>query len=407
MTELHRTLLALANTLQQIRHLWAPEPFLLTQAPWATSYPDMQAALLSLDQSEVDAMLQDSAHSEAWLAHYLPELFKALGKWQPERLKAEPSDAHNPMSLGMNGRKWQQIQAFKQMQQRLPAVLTLADWCGGKGYLAGYLSAQLGCHVDCLEIDIALCQEGADRIDQFNLPVTFHHCDVLQPVNDALLINNQRHVALHACGELHRSMWRQTIGKAEQACLSPCCYHLGASENSLLSKAAQQSGLQLSAKELRIPLLETVTGGQQALNSRRTEQIWRLAYETWRAEKTADSHYRPLRSLNKRFFKQEPSIFFEWASEQHQLIFDGHEGISRYLEAGKARFEMSERLGIIRQALKRYLEYFIVLDLACYAEEHGYSVDVVEFCEKPLTPRNLAIIAKRPFDPRVLPKILG
>lgn len=407
MTELHLTLHSLANTLQQSRQLWAPEPFLLTTAPWANTYPEMQAALLSLQQSDVEAMLQDSSHSEAWLAHYLPELFLELEKWRPERINTVTTETHDPMSLGMNGRKWQQIQAFKHIQRRLPAVLTLADWCGGKGYLAGYLSAQLGCKVDCLEIDTELCQEGADRVDQFNLPVTFHHCDVLQPVKDALLINNQRHVALHACGELHRSMWRQTIGKAEQVCLSPCCYHLGASDNSLLSRAAQQSALRLSAKELRIPLLETVTGGQQALNNRRTEQIWRLAYDTWRAEKTADSHYRPLRSLNKRFFKQEPSVFFEWAGAQHQLVFDGHNDISRYLDIGKARFEMSERLGIIRQALKRYLEYFIVLDLACYAEEHAYSVKVVEFCDKPLTPRNLAIIAQRPFDPSVLPTILG
>ncbi|HSG62156.1 MAG TPA: methyltransferase [Pseudomonadales bacterium] len=405
MTELQQTLQALANALQNSRQLWAPEPFLLTEAPWTNSHPEMQQALLALDQTDVNAMLQDSAYSEAWCAEHLPSLFVELRRWQPELLSPTFGTHHDPMALGIGGRKWQQIEAFKQSMHTLPAVINIADWCGGKGYLAGYLSAHLGCQVDCLEIDTNLCAEGFDRVDQFNLPVKFHRCDVLQPISDTILMNNERHVALHACGELHRSMWRQTLGRAEQVCLSPCCYHLGATDDFHLSEAAKHAGLHLSAKEMRIPLLETVTGGQQAINSRRQEQIWRLAYETWRIEETGDTHYRPLRSLSKRFFKQDPGKFFEWAATQHALRFNRHQDIDAYLDAGRRRFEMSERLGIIRQGLKRYLEYFIVLDLACYAEEQGYSVRVVEFCPKHLTPRNLAVLAQRPFDPTIIPSL--
>lgn len=405
MTALSQSLQTLASTLQQHRYLWEPEPFLLREAPWATREPAMQAALLALSQVEVDAMLSDGRHSEVWLAQQLPGLFEALRQWQPRVFTPRLDHQHDSMSIGIGGRKWLQIQAFHQITKQLPAVLTCTDWCGGKGYLAAYLASHQGCQVDCLEIDETLCEEGADRVDQYDLPVVFHRCDVLQPIASDVLLN-ERHVALHACGELHRSLWRQTLGEAEQVCLSPCCYHLGASNSSQLSTSAKQSDLQLNAKELRIPLLETVTGGNQAIKNRRTEQIWRLAYERWRAEASADSQYQPLRSVSKSLFKRDPRQFFEWAAAQHGLVFDAAEHIDDYLAKGEQDFAMSERLGIIRQGLKRYLEYFVVLDLACYAEEHGYNVEIVEFCDKSLTPRNLAILAQRPFEPTRLPKVL-
>ncbi len=405
MTALAHSLQILATTLQQHRYLWEPEPFLLREAPWGAREPAMQDALLSLSQAEVDAMLSDSCHSETWLAHQLPSLFEVLRQWQPMSFTPQFDHQHDAMSIGIGGRKWLQIQAFHQVTQHLPAVLTCTDWCGGKGYLAAYLASHQGCQVDCIDIDQTLCEEGAQRVDQYDLPVAFHRCDALQPVaNDVLA--NERHVALHACGELHRSLWQQTIGVAEQVCISPCCYHLGASDICQLSEAAKQSDLQLNAKELRIPLLETVTGGQQALRNRRTEQIWRLAYDRWRAEATDDPQYRPLRSVSKSLLKQDPRQFFEWAATLHGLVFDAEDQVELYLIQGERDFAMSERLGIIRQGLKRYLEYFVVLDLACYAEECGYRTNIVAFCDKSLTPRNLAVIAQRPFDPSRLPRLL-
>jgi hypothetical protein len=162
--------------------------------------------------------------------------------------------------------------------------------------------------------------------------------------------------------------------------------------------AARHSALKLSANELRIPLLETVTGGQSAMRSRRTEQIWRLAYDSWRIATTGNDDYRPLRSLSKRFFKGDPADFFAWAAQQHQLSFNDIEGVDHWLNEGRQRFELSERIGIIRQGMKRYLEYFLLLDLACYCQEHGYQADIVVFCERELTPRNLALLAHRPFN---------
>jgi hypothetical protein len=52
------------------------------------------------------------------------------------------------------------------------------------------------------------------------------------------------------------------------------------------------------------------------------------------------------------------------------------------------------RLSIVRHAFRRPLEIWLVLDLACYLEQQGYSVSIGSFCDRQLTPRNLLISAQ-------------
>ena len=53
------------------------------------------------------------------------------------------------------------------------------------------------------------------------------------------------------------------------------------------------------------------------------------------------------------------------------------------------------RLSVVRHAFRRALEVWLVLDLAVHLESRGYRVDVGQFCERALTPRNLLISARR------------
>ena len=52
------------------------------------------------------------------------------------------------------------------------------------------------------------------------------------------------------------------------------------------------------------------------------------------------------------------------------------------------------RLSIVRHAFRRPLEVWLVLDLAVRLENDGYAVDLGQFCERRLTPRNLLISAR-------------
>jgi hypothetical protein len=50
---------------------------------------------------------------------------------------------------------------------------------------------------------------------------------------------------------------------------------------------------------------------------------------------------------------------------------------------------------LVRGLFRRPLELWLVLDRALYLEENGYAVQVGEFCDSQLTPRNLMVLAQR------------
>ncbi|MNO08218.1 hypothetical protein D3C81_2307610 [compost metagenome] len=49
----------------------------------------------------------------------------------------------------------------------------------------------------------------------------------------------------------------------------------------------------------------------------------------------------------------------------------------------------------VRNLFRRPLELWLVLDRALFLEEQGYAVRLGLFCDYPLTPRNILILAER------------
>lgn len=396
MRTLREPLLTLGAALDACRHLWQPDPFLCDASPWSSSEPQLHAALMGLSPDQVE-LLQDPKLSLEWLQRIIPHPIQPLTAWEPKHWRAERPISQPPMAAGIPGRKWQQINYFSDLIKPLPPLSTNVDWCSGKGYLATLLESDHSLQAShCLEIDANLCSQGRERAEYFELSTHFHCCDVLQPIKTELLDIGARHTALHACGELHRSMLQQAAPCAEQILLSPCCYHLFSEKaDNRLSQSAQELPLVFDRQTLRIPLLETVTGGARVRRLRAIELTWRHAYEIWRKAHTGDQTYRPLPSTPKAIFNQDPSEFFQWAAEQHGLSAPAPCQLDAYLDAGRERFLLSERLGIVRQGIKGFIEYMLLLDLGCYLEEQGFDVNILEFCPKTISPRNFAIIGVR------------
>ncbi|MGO1269422.1 MAG: SAM-dependent methyltransferase, partial [Pseudomonas bubulae] len=63
--------------------------------------------------------------------------------------------------------------------------------------------------------------------------------------------------------------------------------------------------------------------------------------------------------------------------------------------AGRERLAQVRNLELVRGLFRRPLELWLVLDRALYLEENGYAVQVGEFCDSQLTPRNLMVLAQR------------
>ena len=68
--------------------------------------------------------------------------------------------------------------------------------------------------------------------------------------------------------------------------------------------------------------------------------------------------------------------------------------VAELLASGERRAAEVRALELIRAAMRRPLEVWLVLDMALGLEEAGLAVEVGEFCAGVLTPRNLLIRAR-------------
>ncbi|MBP5114229.1 SAM-dependent methyltransferase, partial [Pseudomonas protegens] len=64
--------------------------------------------------------------------------------------------------------------------------------------------------------------------------------------------------------------------------------------------------------------------------------------------------------------------------------------------AGWQRLAQVRNLELLRGLFRRPMELWLALDRGLFLQEQGYAVRLGTFCEAPLTPRNLLLLAERP-----------
>ncbi|HHO0809956.1 TPA: methyltransferase, partial [Aeromonas hydrophila] len=81
--------------------------------------------------------------------------------------------------------------------------------------------------------------------------------------------------------------------------------------------------------------------------------------------------------------------------ERKGLVLPAGLDYAGFLAKGEARYGDVARMELVRHLFRRPLELWLVLDRALFLQEQGYRVEVGEFCDKPMTPRNILIRAVR------------
>lgn len=414
--------------LSQYQHFWQMQPFRILQLSQCSQLPeDLLVELQKLSPFDFQTLSQSRELGHAWLAPWLPCLkdLDALQRQIPMR-EADTSGADpvgksillkdlKPLSNGIPGRKWQQIEQFAEFlpckgkgQRKL-----LLEWCAGKGHLGRLLSIRNGYQVSSLEWQQTLCDMGSELIEQQKtrypqLQQRLLQGDAFSEEANKLLSHHHTAVALHACGDLHTRLITQCC-QSEQSVrhlvIAPCCYHLTEAETyQPFSIAGQSSSLRLSRQDLKIPLQETVTGGQRIERLRDLELLWRLSFDQLRQQLTGETEYRPLPSFSKKLLSGEYHDFVSWAlinrdlasSDEIQTAFPFSEiELSASLETGHSRLLTVRKLEWLQSFFRRALEIWLVADRALALEDAGFHVELYQFCEKYISPRNLLIQARR------------
>ncbi|WP_417596109.1 methyltransferase [Oceanospirillum sp.] len=422
--------------LTQYRSFWQMRPFHIRQFRECSQLPEsLLSKLTKLDQKEFEQLSQNSEASKQWLQPWLPCLDdigllekRIQGMSQQSNSFARIADVDNSvlsdyqepvcikyLSSGIPGRKWQQIELVTEYlpAANSPSKQKLLEWCAGKGHLGRLLSIRKGYEVTSLEWQHSLCIQGEALIHQQKkrypqLQQRMQQGDALSNDVSRLLNQHNTAVALHACGDLHTHLISQCCNSAQaikQLAVAPCCYHLTADDiYQPLSKAGQGSLLRLDRQDLKIPLQETVTGGQRVSRLRDIELHWRLSFDFLRQSLTGETHYKPLPAFPKKLLSGGFKEFVHWALINRELLSDDHDSdnlpfnereMSQALTEGAEKLLMVRKLEWLQSYFRRLLEIWLVADRALSLEEAGFHVELYQFCDKAVSPRNLLILARR------------
>lgn len=379
---------------------WRIEPFKAV-CSMQGALDDLPAELVDWLASLTPEQILNFKSNPHQLSDALTAFVPEIGFWakaEPSALLTEQTTQINPRLLsGIPGRKVDQITAMSSVCLKQEGAHPWLEWCSGKGYLGRVLASSSQQPVTSLEYQPQLCLDGQQFADQKQLDMHFVQGDAFSQQAKALCQSQQHGVALHACGDLHTTLLSHAaeVGMAALT-VAPCCYHLTRDEcYQPLSSLGKSSCLQLTKSELRIPLQETVTGGERVYRHRHTEMTYRLGFHQLVSELRGDSTYLPVPSIKKSQLSEGFEAFCSWAAEKKSLTLPTGLDFSRYQLQGEHLFWRMEALSLLPQLFRRPLELWLVLDKALFLIEHGYQVKVGTFCEKATTPRNLIIQARR------------
>ena len=380
---------ALDSLLMNTRSYWQCTAFDFDCLPW----PELHDPLTALTDQDVAELDTDQAQLYQFFSPYIPGIEQLSRLASLPVITSSRTDYPFWISNGIKGRKFTQLQDFVGA---LPANdQPILEWCAGKGHLGRMLAFNGAPSVHSIELQSHLCEQGQKSAQQQGLAMQFSQADVLTD-NTQDFFNPQTHaVALHACGALHQTFMHQaSAAKVTQISFSPCCYHLFTENNyQAMSEQAKRSALNLTHRDLKLALQETVTAPSRVGKVRKTEVEWRLGFDALRKSVTGELAYVSVPSVNKAIFSDSFESFCKWAADKKALKLPKDIDYNKFLLIGQARKKITERVELVRHVFRRAIEVWLVLDRALYLQQQGYNVSVSTFCEKHLTPRNILILA--------------
>ncbi|CAH1536355.1 SAM-dependent methyltransferase [Vibrio jasicida] len=378
--------------------LWRFEPFkssIHASLPWQEQHPQLCQWLASLTPSQIEEYKSEPELLFKAIGTCLPDLELLAALTRLETLSLNGLELARGLDSGIPGRKLQQISSMGEAAIQHHHGKEWLEWCSGKGYLGRILTTQTNQPVTSFEFQQALCDSGQQAANEHRWNMTFIQGDAFDSAAKAVFKPTQHAVALHACGDLHvRLMQYGSENGIAAMTISPCCYHLIQSEQyQPMSEQGRASSLSLSKQELRIPLQQTVTGGERVRRHRQQEMVFRLGFDLITRQALGLTEYQPVPSIRKSQLSDGFESLCHWAAERKDIELTQDIDFSKFENLAEQRFWQMERLSLVQLVFQRPLEIWLALDKALYLEERGYCVRLAEFCAKSVTPRNILICA--------------
>ena len=380
---------AIDHVLTNTRQYWQILPFQFLTLPWRDNSA-LNYYLNTLTMEQIETIDSDDQLLRTIFSRYLDTSLDCIAPLT--QVNPRITDCPDRFKVAIKGRKWQQIERFEALVPR--GNSEVLEWCAGKGHLGRLISFHQQRPVVSIEWQQAQCDQGQKMSDKFELEQSFIQADVLKG-QQQLIKPDQQLVALHACGDLHVVLLQQAVAvKSKQLLIAPCCYHLiGSTSYQALSFAGQASGLTLNRRDLNLSMQKTVVAGVRDKKHRAIEVAWRLGFDLLQRKLRGIDQYLPLPSVRQSMLMGSFSQFCQWACDKKGLSLDLGLDVASFEQAGWQRRLTNARIEIVTHAFRQLLERWLLLDRVLFLEQQGYEVELANFCDAAITPRNAIIRA--------------
>lgn len=279
------------------------------------------------------------------------------------------------------------------------------DIGGGIGLLAQTLNNQYKMKVMSLDMDPILQKTGTSRHEKnakdASNKVQYKNIKVEERGEFVEIIKeNVMPVGLHTCGKLALDLIRVGSSKKVPVIVNfGCCYHT-------LDKSPDQQNISKFAQNfdnlwMQKFALTLACRAHRKMDEKDFDLKQKVKYFRYAIHILLHDHYgmKEMVTLGNSSPKLYDQSFGIYALEQFKRINleprHTEEELNTFFQNPDLKILIDRMLaaGMIRNALGRVMELYLQLDRAIYLEEQGYKVELNEFFDEEVSPRNIGITA--------------
>ncbi|HXH76748.1 MAG TPA: methyltransferase [Bacteriovoracaceae bacterium] len=281
------------------------------------------------------------------------------------------------------------------------------DIGGGIGLLAQTLVNYYGMKVCSLDLDPVLQDTGLKRHmkNAKNPENMVNYKQVKVELSEAkfvqLLSGNKMTVGLHTCGPLAVSQLSASAGHAVKRMVNfGCCYHKleDFPEAQNISKFAREnSPLTMSRYALTLSARAHRKLDEKEFDLKLKVKVYRYAIHFLLHDHYKMEGFLPLGNSKPELYDESFGTYvLEQLSRINVKPLHTKEELDYFFINPERQLLISKMLagGIVRDAMGRLLELYILLDRVIFMEEHGYKVELLQCFDEVISPRNLGIFCE-------------
>ncbi|MCB9061678.1 MAG: methyltransferase [Halobacteriovoraceae bacterium] len=406
--DLYKYFSDIRNILLTNENLWRHE--VLNEYPTSLEMYDQEFVkeirnLNSDDKYRLDAFHDESVLKKGKLKDLIIQLQK-LSNGIPKQRQIQ-EDFPRFAFVKVNKKKKHELQSlcpYIGLLNKDKKYLKAIDVGGGVGHLSRFLAHYYQIEAFCIDMDSSLQNTGENRIDKYSLPpnaknVNFRLEKFPSKSSKYILDNQSLVLGLHSCGNLSNHLLKSAVlNQAKTVINFGCCYlKMDAKKDFPISKFAKDGDpINLCKYSLTLATRSHASMTRTQFENKKQVKFYRYGLHLFLYYKMKRSDFVSIGDAKTREYYLPFSQYVKSKLIENEIECPlKAEEIDAFYKSTYIQNKLEDMFcaNIIRWQFGRCLELAILLDRAIYLSENGRNVEIKEFFNPDLSPRNIGIVS--------------